>query len=938
MKPLNPDLPIVNKNIDVNVATPNATGPAISVTPPAIPTAPTAPTVTVNVNVTPPSPVNAINVGAVTVATPNVPNVGKIEIDEVTPPVEFEPSIAVMPEAPVAPVAPSEASLPVLTPPIIIPFDITITTTGTGDTCNFWITDGSYASHLGAIQQINVTNGTFDFTRVAGGMGSVSVSGYTGHTTVQNSMTTAYASSTAFTGTYASSWTNGNLTGFYKWCGAPLVRMGANTTWNFTGGGGTRIAILKNDIHNNGDTQTLGKFVNLDTDNVSFSSVKTYATKYQNNTSTGSEIVMTQAEYEYIRDKIYPYLGTTPTSWTPTSGVVRYANMAGTWNLMGSKIDGYEADGHSNYAGANIFHNSGTINVKAAASEIAMTGYGPEAGVATRPVVIANSGTMRIDGTKSTFMVSMRTSANDEVNFINTGNLIINGGLNTGLVLKGSSRATSTINMTTPTEIYGDGNIGVQVSSSTYNINASNSAVKVNIGVNQTGSNSSMPESTVGTGNNAATVTVGAVTYTTGWTTGVIDGNIAILQNATGGTAIGLQSHEIKIGEVTEKNVGVYTNSTREINIGTGKITLYGGKNNVGLYATGSNISDAGTLLVTGTSGNGNVGAYSTSSKTITMSGTATDIIDSTSSNGNLLYVAALDASNNSGTISANSRTLQINGQYNTGIFVEKDSSTGGTVSANKIVINGIGSNVGVFTETGGTVNLTSGIELKGTSDTGIFVKTGVLAGNINGVNVTGGTGNTGIFLANNGSVSNMSTAAVAISGGTGNVGLYSNDYSATVNNLKVEITSKDSGNVGVFAGSTPSTKAEITLTNLDIDMTNNGLNASGNNTAIFAQGIKDASTTNDGIINLTSGTVDMTMDDNGIALFAKDDGVINVNGGTFTLNKSGAAVAVDEGTVNINGGTINYDGNGYVLYFTDYTSPATPVGGNINLGASAVI
>lgn len=81
IKPLNPDLPIVNKNINVSVATPNATGPAILVTSPNIPTPPTAPTVTVNVSVTPPAAVNPINVGAVTVTSPSVPSVGKIEIE-----------------------------------------------------------------------------------------------------------------------------------------------------------------------------------------------------------------------------------------------------------------------------------------------------------------------------------------------------------------------------------------------------------------------------------------------------------------------------------------------------------------------------------------------------------------------------------------------------------------------------------------------------------------------------------------------------------------------------------------------------------------------------------------------------------------------------------------------------------------------------------------
>lgn len=47
--------------------------------------------------------------------------------------------------------------------------------------------------------------------------------------------------------------------------------------------------------------------------------------------------MMSKAEYEYIKDTIYPKIGTTSTSWKFDTGQVRYGVNHGTWNLSGTK-------------------------------------------------------------------------------------------------------------------------------------------------------------------------------------------------------------------------------------------------------------------------------------------------------------------------------------------------------------------------------------------------------------------------------------------------------------------------------------------------------------------------------------------------------------------------------------------------------------------------
>lgn len=77
-------------------------------------------------------------------------------------------------------------------------------------------------------------------------MKDVSVSGYDGYATVTNGLVAYAAADGSIPTTIPSSYTVSNLTGFYKWCVAPIVRMGANTVFNYKGDGtGPARALIK---------------------------------------------------------------------------------------------------------------------------------------------------------------------------------------------------------------------------------------------------------------------------------------------------------------------------------------------------------------------------------------------------------------------------------------------------------------------------------------------------------------------------------------------------------------------------------------------------------------------------------------------------------------------------------------------------------------------
>ena len=677
IKPVEPVLPEINPSVSVNVSAPTITlGGLPSTVAPVVDgggtiTAPSLGAITppsgVTVSVATPGAVASINVTAPTVPTPTVPGDKTIVKPTVTIPNAVDPTMILAPEAP---------ELPKIDVPTPLPISLSISTTGTGDTCNFFITANNYDAALGAIQQIIVTDGTFNVTSTSGGMKDVSVSGYDGYTTITNSLGAYTAGDGSIPTIFPSSYTVSNLTGFYKWCVAPIVRMGANTIFNYKGdGSGPARALIKNDIH----TQTspvLSKFVNVDASG-NFISERTYTAKLGDGT-TGARAMMSKAEYEYIKDVIYPKIGTTSTSWKFDTGQVRYGVNHGTWSLSGTKINGYEADGHQSYAGANIFHNNGTITVEKDSHTIAVTGIGKEAGVSGRPIVIANSGKMILNGKKAVFLASVRNESNDEITFINTGTLQMNGGGNAGLLLDGHATGNSTIYLEKPIEIYGDNNIGVYVKSDNFKINSANSEIRVNMGVDQANNTGIAEASSSSASNNSGN--------------SIIDESVGLYSGVS--TLTEILKHDFKIGTETAKNIAVYTAGTGTVKLGTGSISIAGGIGNIGLAAVEGNIESAGSISITG--GIDNIAVITKNGKNISVK----DITISNTTENTLAIVASSGTVNVTGDLNIQGLkvvdALSTNGKNALGVYSESNgniilnNTTLGTDSNPDIEITGM--------------------------------------------------------------------------------------------------------------------------------------------------------------------------------------------------------------------------------------------------------
>ena len=595
--PLNPDLPTINKTVSVSVGTPSLTGipnPSVpAITPPGAPATVTVPSISVSA----PSAVGTISINPPTMPNPQVPGPKSITVPTVTTPSAVEPTMIVPPEAPDTPV------INVPTEPVI---NVNVRTTGTGDQAWFWSSGGD----LGPLNQIDIDTGTFNATSSNGVINGISVSGYTATASYQTG-TTGYGA-TWVNGTGVTTATASSSVGFYKWVSAPVVRMGTGVTINFHGDGtGLSRGLLKNDIHGHTAPKAMDLLVNH-----SFNTINTSGT-------TVSRTVLMQSEYDFIRDKIYSF-HTTNNSTASTN--IMYALNQGTWNLSGSNVNGYEGDGHEYTTLAVIFHNDGEITAARDSSVIALAGYGSENGSYQSTMSTVNTGSMTLNGSTAAAFVPMRSAANHEINFLNYGSIVINGGGNAGLLLKGISKANSTIYLEKPIEIYGDGNIGVSVSTATYSgtgigLGATqDSEVRVNIGVNQDGSNTSMTEATsaLASGNTIDNL---------------ISENVAFISVAP----LTLNALDIKIGENTSSNIGVLSNLTipsGTMNLGFGNIELYGGKDNLGIVGNQGNITTTGNVLLSG--GESNRGIYTEAGNTIGVN----EVEASGMSKNNILLIA----------------------------------------------------------------------------------------------------------------------------------------------------------------------------------------------------------------------------------------------------------------------------------------------------------
>ena len=365
-----------------------------------------------------------------------------------------------------------------------------------------------------------------------------------------------------------------------------------------------------------------------------------------------------------------------------------------------------------------------------------------------------------------------------------------------------------------------------------------------------------------------------------------------------------LNSGNISLGE---GGVGLYTNATSTItspklsNTGTIKV----GKNGIGLYGyeettTGNiTVGDTGIALYS-QGGDVNIGS-ATDSPTITVGNTNATAVYTT---GSGQTVTSTKANYDIGTESygfvnkGTGNALNISGGTATlkdkGVFVYSNDTTGNITNSNPISSTGtIGSNIGVYSA--GTVN------------------------NSGNISFTGGTGNIGVYVIDNGIITNSgkinvgaSTTAKRSIGAVANTGTINNTGNIVVN-----------GQYGLGLYSTGATStihngANITLTG---DETIGAYGANGSN------------------INLTSGTIASTGN--------KTTGYY-LGGGTASTIASGAKINVTGNEANgiyVNSGAnLTYTGEtkvtGDAAYglIVDGSSTVNATGGKVTIGGTSGI
>ena len=205
-----------------------------------------------------------------------------------------------------------------------------------------------------------------------------------------------------------------------------------------------------------------------------------------------------------------------------------------------------------------------------------------------RPVSVINRGDFQLYG-ESSAGIYMKRKANLDLQTV-TKDFAFNTATNE--VTAGSFK---------PIEIFGDKSIGL------YQFAEGGTAegnFAVNIGAlgkgNENFSTAAVSNLTAGTN-----ITDLNINPTNGTNTN-IQGSFGILSN----NKIDLTSHQIKIFDKTEGNVGVYPNKNVALNIGGGSIELNGGtgttsKNNIGVYINGQgSVKSTGDIKVDGGAGN----------------------------------------------------------------------------------------------------------------------------------------------------------------------------------------------------------------------------------------------------------------------------------------------------------------------------------------------
>ncbi|RRD22337.1 autotransporter-associated N-terminal domain-containing protein, partial [Fusobacterium canifelinum] len=507
------------------------------------------------------------------------------------------------------PVAPSQPVAPIVAIPSL---SVTVVSNGNGTTNTIDGTPGN-----GVIEMVAVTSGDFKVKRNNADNWQYSYTGYSGVNAFPRS-----AGATATTTNPAGSAVAANA-GWNNWSRATTTKNGGKGFQLVVGDGSKGTAFLSNGTflytREAEGGSTLGEFAHLDvhgadtianqragfvTATNGLANANTILAAYDEVAAiagTGSQGTFTSTNMhtwfnsgriileggDVSLTNTYSHNGQA-TAWKQAAintGEVIFQPYRTSTNQEFKKFTaGFVVSNDANSANHNVMYNGSTGKIKN--YTISGVGYVSDS-VSPKPVTAVNRGIIQFYG-ESSAGVYIKRAANTNLQFV-TKDFAFD--VATNKITAGAFK---------PIEIFGDKSIGF------YQFVAGGAAegnFSVNIGAAGKGN---QKFSTTAVSNSTAGVNITDLNINPTNKSDLIEGSFGILSNHN----INLTSHQIKIFDKTEGNVGVYPNANVALNIGGGSIELNGGtgttsKDNIGIYVNGKGaVKSTGDISVNGGVGN----------------------------------------------------------------------------------------------------------------------------------------------------------------------------------------------------------------------------------------------------------------------------------------------------------------------------------------------
>ena len=695
--------------------------------------------------------VPAVNVNPSTPTVGEAPKINAPTVQEPATPAGYKPRLITPPEAPNEPIA------PVLTPPTLA---VSVRSSGNGGG-NVIIGNGSN----GRIQSVAIAEGDFEIVRTGNSSWTYKYSGYKGSNvfaigTATSEVGLSAASNTSWGGDDGISGNgSGGGLGFQSIVGTyaiPAADAGFLSNGNF----------LYTRAHEK-STDTLGEFVHQDVHGAE------NITKQRKRFEKAIELAGAGSNLASKKDSILNAYDDTMTFGSLSD--------SHTWLNSGKiVIEGGNTSLTNTYTHQRTATKQASINT----GEVIFQPYkiaGQEYKRYTAAFVISNDTDAQTENIKyngPTGKIKSYTmnavgfvidpTSNRKVYMVNRGDFEFYGESSAGIYVKRLSDVnlqtvtkdfvfnTADNKVTTggfkPIKIFGDKSIGYyNVPSNGNSTTTGNFAVDIGAAGkgNQNFSTTAVSNKTAG--ENITDLNINPSGGNSGKNTN-IEGSFGILSDI----AMNLASHQIRIYDKTERNVGVYPNKNVLLNIGGGNIELNGGtgktsKDNIGIYVDGKGaVKSTGDVKVNG--GVGNLAIFAVGSSAALPSGATAHVtvrnIEGTNTKNSVLVYGK-----------AGAKIVATGGLTMTGATVEADATVANKKDTGAAFAEGKGTEITINrTALSATENISiTGTELKDDTDPtkgiGRYVGFGLMAKNGGKINAK----------YNNISVTNGSTGVAAI-------------------------------------------------------------------------------------------------------------------------------------------------------------------------------